>query len=141
MIVSAGSYAAALALAFRDLLHDAGGLRWVLATIGVGCVVSYVLGDPRIALASAVAFIVAELIDLAVYAPLRKRNKRLAIFASNAVGATADTLLFLAIAGFPVTASSVLGQLLVKAVWVTGAYLILAEGIRRFVSPRIAVLR
>ena len=131
LLVLAGTYAAGLALGLRDVLHEVGGIRWVLAAIAVGGVVSFLLGDGRIALASAVAFTVAEVVDLAVYAPLRRRQWHTAVAASNAAGAVVDTLLFLALAGFPITAQSVGGQLLVKAVWVTATFLLIAEVVRR----------
>jgi glycerol-3-phosphate dehydrogenase len=77
-MVTAGTYAAGLSLGLRDALHEAGGYRWVLAAIAAGIGLSVILGDGRIALASAVAFGVAELTDLAVYVPLRRRNCTLA---------------------------------------------------------------
>lgn len=139
LMVTAGTYAAGLALGLRDALHEAGGIRWVLVAIAAGAVLSLLLGDGRIALASAAAFLLAELLDLAVYAPLRKRAWRSAVIASNAVGAVVDTFVFLAIAGFPLTAGLVGGQLLVKAVWVTAGFLLVAEVIRRAV-PRERLL-
>lgn len=131
LMVTAGTYAAGLALGLRDALHEAGGVRWVLAAIAAGAAVSLLLGDGRIAVASAVAFGLAELLDLAVYAPLRRRAWRTAVVASNAVGAVVDTFVFLTIAGFPLTGELVGGQLLVKAVWVTAAFLVVAEIVRR----------
>lgn len=130
LLVTAGTYAAGLALAFRDVLHETGGVRWVLATIAAGCLLSLALADGRIALASATAFGLAELLDLAVYAPLRRRNWPLAVAASNTVGAVVDTLVFLTVAGFPLTAQLVGGQILVKAVWVTAAFLLAAFAAR-----------
>jgi hypothetical protein len=114
LMVTAGTYAAGLSLGLRDALQTTGGIRWVIGAIAGGIVLSALLGDGRIALASAVAFGVAEFVDLAVYTPLRRRNWRVAVAASNAVGALVDTLLFLTIAGFPITAELVGGQLLVK---------------------------
>lgn len=129
--VTAGTYAAGLALALRDVLHDAGGLRWVLPAIAAGIAVSFALGAGWIAVASAVAFGLSELADLAVYAPLRRRAWRTAVAASNAVGAVVDTVVFLTISGFGLAPGLVAGQLLVKAVWVTGSFLLLVEGLRR----------
>lgn len=134
LMVTAGTWAAGLTLALRDLLHDAGGLRWVFAAIAAGAALSWLLADGRIAVASAAAFLLAELLDLAVYAPLRERRWRTAVFVSNAVGAVVDTFVFLTIAGFPLTASTVGGQLLVKALWVSVGFLLLAEVVRRAVS-------
>jgi uncharacterized PurR-regulated membrane protein YhhQ (DUF165 family) len=127
LMVTAGTYAAGLSLGLRDAVHHYGGIRWSLAAITVGVALSAALGDGRIALASAVAFGVAELLDLAVYVPLRRRNWRPAVAASNAVGAIADTVLFLWIAGFGVTAQTVGGQVLVKAVWTTLLALVVGE--------------
>lgn len=131
LMATAGTYAAGLALGLRDVLHEVGGVRWVLAAIAGGVVLSLIVGDGRIALASAVAFGLAELFDLAVYTPLRKRRWRTAVVASNAVGAIVDTFVFLSIAGFSLTAELVGGQLLVKAVWITVGFLLVAEIIRR----------
>lgn len=127
LLVPAGTYAAGLALGLRDTLQDAAGVRRVLAAIGIGTAVSFLAGDARIAAASGVAFLLAELADLAVYTPLRRKGWRRAVLASNAVGAVLDTLLFLSIAGFPVTVQSVAGQVLVKAVWCTAAYVAFRE--------------
>src|SRR6266508_1359388 len=60
------------------------------------------------------AFVVSELADLLVYQPLRRRGWALAVLASGAVGAPVDTVLFLALAGFPIWAA-LPGQLLAKA--------------------------
>jgi uncharacterized PurR-regulated membrane protein YhhQ (DUF165 family) len=56
----------------------------------------------------------SEVADLIVYQPLRRRGWLRAVIASNAVGAPIDTILFLALAGFPIWAA-VPGQLLAKA--------------------------
>lgn len=131
LMVVSGTYAAGLALGLRDALHEASGVRWVLAAITVGAGLSFVVADARIALASGMAFLLSELADLAVYAPLRKRRWRTAVLASNAVGAVVDTLLFLSLAGFPLTQQAIGGQLLVKAIWVTGSFLLVVEVVRR----------
>ena len=110
--VTAGTYTAGLALALRDGLHDAAGIRGVLAALAVGIVLSAVTADPRIVVASTVAAAAGEMADLAAYLPLRKRRRRTAVAVSGAVG----------------------GQVLVKAVWVTGCYLLLREVLRRAVS-------
>lgn len=135
LTVTAGTYTAGIALAVRDTLHDLAGARIVLLALVVAANVSALTADPRIVVASTVAAVGSELADFAVYTPLRRRNRPLAIAASGLVGALVDSVGFLALAGFPLTAPAVAGQLLVKAVWVTAAYLLLAEGVRRVV-PR-----
>lgn len=126
-MVPAGTYAAGLALGLRDGLDRVGGLRWVLAAIGLGVLLSAVLATPALALASAVAFALGELTDLVVWRRLRRVGWRRALVASNAVGGLVDTCVFLPLAGFPVTFISVGGQFLVKAGYLSFAALIVGE--------------
>lgn len=130
LLVTAGTYSAGLALGLRDVLHESIGTRGVLAVIAVGTLVTS-LFSPSLAVASGAAFLLSELLDLLVYARLRVRGWRSAVVASNFVGSLADTLLFLALSPFPITASAVGGQVLVKALWVSGAFLLCAEVMRR----------
>lgn len=130
LVATAGTYAAGLALGLRDLLQDTGGRWWVLGTILAGGVVSYLIADPFIALASAVAFTVSELADMAVYSPLRSRNWTGAVVASNLVGAVVDTAIFIGIAfGAAMIQGSMLGQIVGKA-WATLALLVVVWGCR-----------
>lgn len=99
----AGVYFAGLAFGLRDALHEATGRWWVLAAVVIGACVSYAVedgitipgGHVAIAVASAAAFTVSELADLAVYEPLRSRAWPAAVVASNVVGAVVDSALFL----------------------------------------------
>lgn len=92
---SAGVFTAGAALVLRDLVDDWLGSRAVLAAIVAGAALSYLLSSPKLACASAVAFGLAELADMAVYTPLRRRGLIWAMLASNAVGLLADSGLFL----------------------------------------------
>lgn len=122
----AGVYFAGLAFGLRDALHESAGRRWVLAAIGVGALVSYVIEDAAripgglvaIAVASAAAFTVSELADLAVYTPLRDRSWSAAVAASNLVGAVVDSALFLwlAFGSLNHLAGNVFGKALMVAV-------------------------
>jgi uncharacterized PurR-regulated membrane protein YhhQ (DUF165 family) len=114
LTATAGTYAAGFCLLARDWVHDTAGRAAVLAAIGVAGIASAVMAGPRLAIASAIAFVLSELADLLVYQPLRRRGWLRAVVASNAVGAPIDTVLFLALAGFPIWAA-VPGQLLAKA--------------------------
>jgi uncharacterized PurR-regulated membrane protein YhhQ (DUF165 family) len=116
--VTAGTYAAGAALLLRDAVQEACGARWVFAGIAAGAILTAAT-SPALALASTVAFVVAEVLDTAVYTPLREHGWALAALVSGCVGALADTVAFLAIAGFPLTAASVVGQLVGKIVWAT----------------------
>ena len=86
------------ALVLRDAVQQLLGMRWAIAAIICGVVLSALVAPPALVLASAVAFALAETLDLAVYTPLRNRNLPLAVLASGAVGAVADSAAFLLIA-------------------------------------------
>lgn len=113
--MTAGTFFAGATFVLRDSLQDAYGKRWAIALIILGAALSFAVADPFIALASGVAFLIAELADLAVYTPIRKRGYIRAAVASNVVGSLADTVLFLWIAGFPLMAlpGQMVGKLLV----------------------------
>lgn len=129
LTTTAGTYLAGATFVLRDLVDDVAGRRTVLALIGAGGLLSLVLADPHIAAASVVAFVLSELADLAVYAPLRTRGYVRAAVASNVVGSLVDSILFLAIAGFPI-APALPGQLLGKLT-VTAATVVLVLAGRR----------
>jgi uncharacterized PurR-regulated membrane protein YhhQ (DUF165 family) len=116
--VTAGTYAAGAALLARDAVQDAAGRQGVLAAIAAGGAVT-ALTSPTLAVASTVAFLVAECADMAVYTPLRARGWARAVLASNVVGAALDTLTFLWLAGFSITGQAVGGQLAGKLLWAT----------------------
>ena len=90
----AGVYFAGLAFTLRDLTQDSLGRRWTVIAILVGALVS-ALVSPALALASGIAFLFSELADFAVYTPLREKHWLGAVAASNVVGLTIDSALFL----------------------------------------------
>lgn len=87
-----------LALVFRDWLQELTNWVWSAFAVAVGAVISWLVADPFIAVASAVAFFTAEMFDLAVYTPLRKSGRALAVLVSGIVGAIVDSILFVYIA-------------------------------------------
>jgi uncharacterized PurR-regulated membrane protein YhhQ (DUF165 family) len=99
----AGVFAAGAAFGLRDALHETSDHRWVLAAIATGAALSYAIEDAAtipggaapIAAASAAAFLLSEMADLAVYTPLRGRSWPAAVALSNLVGAVIDSALFL----------------------------------------------
>jgi uncharacterized PurR-regulated membrane protein YhhQ (DUF165 family) len=119
LLTTAGTYAAGAALLLRDAAQETAGRRAVLGAIVVGGAISWALSSPALALASTAAFAVAELADLAVYTPLRRHGWARAVLASNVVGAVIDTQLFLTLAGFPLVAPVIAGQLVGKLMWAT----------------------
>lgn len=86
------------ALVLRDMVQDAFGKLVALSAVVVGAILSFLTADPFIATASAVAFLVAEVSDFAIYTPLRERGRALAVAASGVVGAAVDSALFTLIA-------------------------------------------
>lgn len=137
LMASAGTYAAGAALGLRDLVQENLGRKAVFAVIAIAGVLSYFIASPQIATASAVAFTVAELCDLAVYTPLRKRGWVKAVIASNIVGGLVDTIVFLHIAGFPTNRAAIEGQMVGKILWATlipVALILIARKVRKSVS-------
>ena len=95
LTATAGTYFAGVSFVIRDAIQDLAG-RWAaLGLIVVGALLSYLISDPFIALASGVAFVVSETADLAIYTPLRERGYVRAAVTSNVAGAVVDTFLFL----------------------------------------------
>jgi uncharacterized PurR-regulated membrane protein YhhQ (DUF165 family) len=114
LVVTAGTFAAGGTLLARNLTQDVTGRLVILGLMLVGCALSWWLASPQLAVASAVAFGLSETADMLIYTPLRTRGWSRAVLTASAVGAVVDTLVFLHLAGFPVTADSVTGQLVVK---------------------------
>jgi len=82
------------ALVLRDLAHEWAGWKWALVAVMIGAALSLLTSPPALAIASAAAFLFAELADLAVYSRLRNRGKAIAVAASGIIGATLDSMLF-----------------------------------------------
>lgn len=87
-----------LALVLRDLVQRRLGLKWAMGAIAVGAALSAALAPPALVLASAVAFLLSEFADLAVYTPLQRRRLILAVFLSSVVGLVVDSMIFLYLA-------------------------------------------
>lgn len=139
LATTAGTYAAGAALLARDALQDATGRYAVLAAILAGAGLSVWLSTPQLAAASGAAFLLAETCDMAVYTPLRRRGWARAVLASNAVGGLLDTVVFLWLARFPLTAATVGGQLVGKLAWATAvpvAAVVLIRKVGRLALPR-----
>lgn len=97
LMAPAAVYFVGLTLIFRDLVQETGGKRFAILLVVIGALLSALL-SPQLALASGVAFLVSELIDLVVYTRLRRNGLVLAMLGSNAVSIVIDSLIFLSIA-------------------------------------------
>jgi queuosine precursor transporter len=92
-----GVLAIGLSFTLRDLVQRRLGLLPAVAAIIAGAALSAAL-DTSLALASGLAFLVAESLDLFVYTPIQRRNLVVAVIASNLVGILVDSAIFLRIA-------------------------------------------
>lgn len=130
MLAPAGVLWAGLSLTLRDLVHDAYGRWWTLWAIGIGAGLSWLVA-PSFAVASGLAFLVSELADFAVYAPLRRRHWLTAVALSNTVGLIVDSALFLWLAFGSL--DFLAGQVWAKA-WVTVATVAVLVVWRRYMT-------
>lgn len=125
------------ALVLRDAVQQLFSLRWAFVAIACGVVLSILVAPPALVLASATAFAVAELLDLVGYTLIRRRNLALAVLASGAVGAVADSAAFLWIAfgSLDFMAGQIVGKL-----WMTiGAAIVLYFRATKAPPPTITI--
>jgi uncharacterized PurR-regulated membrane protein YhhQ (DUF165 family) len=121
-----------LAFTLRDVVQSTLGKQVVLLAIAVGAVLSYFVA-PSLAWASAVAFLVSECLDLAVYTPLVDRGVVVAaVLLSNTVGLLVDTFVFLQVAFHSLDFWQ--GQVIGKA-WMTALAVALLVPARRAGRP------
>lgn len=133
LMAPSGVLVVGAALVLRDAVHSVCGARWALAAILAGSAASWALASPTLALASALAFLLSEAADMAVYTPLRERKLWLAVLLSGAVGAAVDSAVFLwlAFGSLDFIAGQIFGKL-----WMTIAALLAILMIR---SSRVSI--
>ncbi|AQS40897.1 MAG: Hypothetical protein BHV28_01720 [Candidatus Tokpelaia hoelldobleri] len=104
-ILTYGAFIYPFAFLVNDLTNRRFGpqaaRRVVYAGFTAGLAVSWWLASPRLAIASCTAFLLAQLLDIAVFTPLRHRSWWQAPLAAAFAGSVLDTLLFFAIAFAP----------------------------------------
>jgi len=83
------------ALVLRDLVQRRLGIPFGIGAILVGAALSAAIAPPALVAASAIAFLLSELADFAVYTPLARRRLVLAVIASSLVGLVVDSIVFL----------------------------------------------
>lgn len=115
------------ALVLRDAVHSLLGGKWAVAAILAGAALSFQFSPPALVMASVLAFLLSELADFAVYAPLRHKRLVAAVAISGIVGAAIDSAVFLwmAFGSVEFIAGQIVGKL-----WMT-AFAIVAIGIIR----------
>ncbi len=95
LLAPSGVLAAGAALVLRDVVQRCLGQAWGVLAIVLGCALSALLAPPALVVASALAFLLSEAADFAVYTPLQRRGLLLAVVASAGVGLVVDSVVFL----------------------------------------------
>jgi hypothetical protein len=119
LMAPSGVLMVGLALVLRDVVHRQLGMAAALGAIAAGGVLSWLIAPAALVVASVAAFLLSEIADLAVYAPLRRRRLILAVLASGVAGAVVDSALFLwlAFGSLELLAGQVVGKL-----WASGLF-------------------
>ncbi len=94
LAIPVGACVAGAAFIARDVVHEALGVRGVFAAIAAGTALSAVVATPRVALASATAFLLSELADSWLYRRWRPHGRVPAIAGSNLGGLVTDSVVF-----------------------------------------------
>jgi queuosine precursor transporter len=84
-----------IALVLRDLVQRRLGTAISASAVLVGSGLSALYAPASLVVASATAFLLSELADLAVYTPLARRRLVTAVIASSCVGLVVDSIVFL----------------------------------------------
>lgn len=98
LLAPSGVLAAGAALVLRDVVQRCLGPSWGIASILLGSALSALIAPPALVLASALAFLLSEAADFAIYTPLQRRRLVLAVVLSSGVGLVVDSLVFLFLA-------------------------------------------
>ena len=117
-----------IALVLRDLVQRRVGVGVAAFAIAAGAALSALVAPPALVVASAVAFLVSELADFAVYTPLARRRLVAAVVASSMAGLVVDSIVFLWLAFGSL--DFLLGQIVGKA-WMVVASIPFVAWLRR----------
>lgn len=105
LLAPAGVLCIGAAFVLRDWLQQLAGFAWALVVIPIAAGASYLIGEAagwtglqKIAVASLLAFLASETLEVAVFTPLRKRSLTFGVLASGMVGNALDSWLFLTLA-------------------------------------------
>jgi len=84
-----------IALVLRDLVQRRLGVWVSVGAILIGTAISAMIAPVALVVASASAFLLSELADLAVYTPLARRRMVTAVILSSMAGLVVDSIVFL----------------------------------------------
>ena len=102
LMAPSGTLAAGVTYIARDVVQRTIGRRWSLLIIPIGVAITALL-NVQLAVASGLAFAFSETVDYVVYTPLQARGLVRAVLASAIVASVVDSLIFLTLAGIPLT--------------------------------------
>lgn len=97
LMAPAAVYFVGLSLVLRDALQERTGKTVAVVAVLAGAALSALI-SPTLALASGVAFLVSELVDLVVFSALRRWGFAVAALGSNVISIPIDSLVFLSLA-------------------------------------------
>ncbi|EJF89642.1 hypothetical protein ME1_00412 [Bartonella vinsonii subsp. arupensis OK-94-513] len=101
-LLTYGAFTYPIAFLINDLTNrfygPAAARRVVYAGFCSGVCVSWILATPRLAIASSLAFLFGQLLDIVVFTPLRRKAWWKAPLAAALVGSALDTVLFFSLA-------------------------------------------
>lgn len=95
LLAPSGVTMVGIALVLRDLVQRRLGTGLSALAILCGAALSALVAPPALIVASAVAFLLSEFADLAVYTPLARRRLIAAVIASSCAGLVVDSVIFL----------------------------------------------
>lgn len=95
VLAPSGVMMVGVALVLRDLVQRRLGTGMSVVAIIGGAGLSALVAPPALTLASAIAFLLSEFADLAVYTPLARRRLVAAVVASSCAGLVMDSIVFL----------------------------------------------
>ncbi len=95
LIAPSGVTMVGIALVLRDLVQRRLGTAISALAVLVGSGLSALYAPASLVVASATAFLLSELADLAVYTPLARRRLVAAVIASSCAGLVVDSIVFL----------------------------------------------
>lgn len=95
LMTASGVLMVGIALVLRDLVQRRLGVGFAAGAVLAGAAISAFSAPPALVIASAVAFLLSESADLAIYTSLARRRFVTAVLASSLVGLVVDSVLFL----------------------------------------------
>jgi len=95
LMAPSGVIMVGIALVLRDLVQRRLGTAISALAVLVGSGLSALYAPASLVVASAIAFLLSELADLAVYTPLARRRLVAAVIASSCAGVVVDSIVFL----------------------------------------------